>query len=139
NCFAFEDHKSSGLSPVRHKSGNFFSVFNNIEGSAFLMNSKSLVDSIILKRAYHFQSCAVANVSETRITMSSEISLRNISIFRSVEHSAPFFQFAHTIGCLLRMKFCHAPLVQKFSSAHCVAEMNLPVVTCIDISKRCCH
>ena len=34
------------------------------------------------------------------------------------------------------MKLCHAPVIQKLSAAHCIAEMRLPAVGSVNIRHR---
>ena len=46
----------------------------------------------------------------------------------AVEHCAPFLEEAHFLGGVLRVELGHPPLVEKFPTAHGVAEVHLPVV-----------
>jgi hypothetical protein len=44
------------------------------------------------------------------------------------------FEFTDAVGCFLRVKLRHAPVVEEFSSAHGVAEVGAPVVGLIYIA-----
>src|SRR5215468_1013041 len=71
----------------------------------------SLMNSMVLQCADHLQPGAIADVSEPRITMSTEISLENASVFCAIEHCAPCLELAHAVGRFLRVQFSHAPLM----------------------------
>src|SRR5262249_13865970 len=47
--------------------------------------------------------------------------------------SAPLFEFANAVRGLLRMKLGHTPVVEKFSTAHGVAEVSAPIVGFVDV------
>ncbi len=51
----------------------------------------------------------------------------------AVEERAPLFEFAHAVRRFLRVKLRHAPVVQKLSAAHGVAEMRAPVVRLVHV------
>jgi hypothetical protein len=36
------------------------------------------------------------------------------------------------------VEFSHAPVVLEFATAHCVAEVNLPIVIAVDVAHRGC-
>src|SRR5690349_15704207 len=69
--------------------------------------------------------------------MPSEISLQNSSIISAVEQSSPRFKLANAIGCFLCKQFHHAPVVKILTTAHRVCKMDFPVVSVINVTKRC--
>ena len=91
---------------------------------------------MILQRANHFQSGPVADVCEARIFVAAKISLQNPPVLCPVENCAPGFKLPHPIRRFLRVQLRHPPLVYILSAAHCVGEVNLPIVAFIDIGKR---
>ncbi len=93
------------------------------------------MDAVILQGTDHFQTGAIADVSESRITMAAEIALKNPAIARAIEQCAPGLQFADAIGSFLGVKFGHARIIEVLPAAHGVREVNLPVVAFIDIGK----
>src|ERR1041384_5232552 len=94
------------------------------------------MDGMLLKRANHFQSSAVANVSQARIPMAAEITLQNQTFFGAVEKRAPFLELEHAIGRLLSVNLSHAPIVEQLATAHGVAKMNPPVILGVNIAHR---
>jgi hypothetical protein len=91
---------------------------------------------VVLKRANHFQSRAIANVGEPWISVATEISLQDSPILRAVKERSPRFKFANAIGRFLGMQFRHAPIVDVLAAAHCVGEVHFPIVTLINVCKR---
>src|SRR2546422_5861703 len=90
------------------------------------------MDTVILKRADHFQTRAVANMGQSRISVASEVSLKNISSWSPVENSAPRFQLTDARRGLFRVDFGHTPDVQVLAPAHRIREMNFPIVGRVD-------
>ena len=90
---------------------------------------------VILERTNHFEASAVPNVCQAGVAMTAEVSLKNPAILRTVKKCAPCLQFAHTIRRLPGMQFGHTEIVEVLAATHCVGEMNLPVVTVIDVGE----
>src|SRR5262245_2470128 len=86
------------------------------------------MDTVILQRANHLQTCAVADVRQPRIAMAAEVALQNPSISGSIEDRSPCFQFLNAGRRFLRVKLRHLPVVDILAAAHGVGEMNLPAV-----------
>src|SRR5262249_293359 len=103
------------------------------------VDMNSLMNTVILQCADHLQPRSIADVSEPRITMSTEISLENASVFCAIEHCAPRFELAHTIRGFLRVYFSHAPLIDVLTAAHGMREMQLPIVAFIDMGQGRCN
>ena len=107
--------------------------FSSVSDRAFHVDFHALVDAVVLQRADHFQTGAVADVGEARIAMAAEVALQNAAVFRAVEERAPGFQFAHAVRRFLGVQFGHAPVVEVLAAAHGVGEMDAPVVAVVDI------
>jgi hypothetical protein len=71
--------------------------------------------------------------------MSAECALQDPAIVCPVKQRAPLLEFAHTIGCFLRMDLRHAPVVQKFAAAHGVAKVRAPIIAGINVGHRRCY
>jgi hypothetical protein len=61
------------------------------------------------------------------------MSLQNSAVFGAIENGPPRFELAHPIGRLLGVQLGHPPLVHILAAAHCIGEMDFPVVAFIDI------
>src|SRR6185436_12642383 len=105
------------------------------EGSALHMHMNPLMHTIILEGANHLKAGAIANVGQAWITMATKIALADESVLGAIKYRPPLFKLLDTISCLLREELNHPPLIQKFSAAHGIAKMDLPVVTVIDITQ----
>jgi hypothetical protein len=66
--------------------------------------------------------------------VSSERALQDSAILGSIKERTPLFEFANSICRFLRVKLCHAPVIEKFTAAHSVAEVSPPVVRSIDVA-----
>ncbi len=69
------------------------------------------MDTVILQRADHFETRAVADMSQPRIAVSAEVALQDAAIFGAVEKRAPGFQFAHALGASLA---CNSAMRELF-------------------------
>src|SRR6266705_3393582 len=94
------------------------------------------MDTVILKRADHFQTRAVANMGQSRISVASEVSLKNISSWSPVENGAPRFQLTDARRGLFRMDFGHTPDVQVLAPAHRIRETTFPFDPCAARAQR---
>jgi hypothetical protein len=94
------------------------------------------VHHVVLERADHLETGAVADMREPRVPMTAEVALEDEAILRPIEERTPFFELEHAIGCLLRVQLRHAPVVQQLAAAHGVAEVDLPVVLLPDVAHR---
>src|SRR5437879_1177206 len=137
NGLCLKQQKPAALAVITKSSDNTISIFQEGENRALHVHIDPLVYAVVLKGADHFEARAIANVSETRVPKSSEVSLKNISLARSIENSTPRLQLAHTCGRLFRVEFGHTPVVHVLAPAHRVGKMNFPVVGGIDRTQRC--
>ena len=94
------------------------------------------MNAVILQRADHFQSGAIADVRQARIFVSAEISLQNAAVLRAIENRAPGFEFAHAIRRFPGVQLGHPPVVDVLPAAHRVGEMDLPVVAVVHVGER---
>ena len=94
----------------------------------------ALMNAVILQRADHFETRAVADVREARIAMAAEVALQNLAVFGAIENRAPGFELMHALGRFFGMQFRHAGIVQILPAAHGVGEMHAPVVAVVDIA-----
>src|ERR1700752_3178063 len=97
------------------------------------------MDAVVLERANHLETGAVADVSQARITMSAEVPLKDSAVFCAVEKRAPRFKFAYALWGFLRVKLRHAPVVKVLAATHRIGEVDAPVVAIIDIAERTGH
>ena len=133
----FENDEAAIFAPVAESSCDATAVREQTRDGALHVNVKAQLHAAILQRSNHFQAGAVADVAETLVRVAAESALQNRALIGAVEESAPLFEFADTIGSFLRMKLRHAPIIQKFSAAHGVAEMRLPAVVGVHIAHGC--
>src|SRR6267142_4351389 len=95
------------------------------------------MNAAILKRPYHLETGAIADMTKPLESMPAKSSLKNFSVAGSIEHGSPLFQLANSIWGLLRMNVGHPPVIQKLSAAHRVAKMRAPIVRFVHIGNRC--
>ena len=100
------------------------------------MHVDALVDAVILQRADHLETGAVADVREARIAMAAEVALQDAAVLRAIEHGAPGLELADAVGRFLRVQLRHAPVVHVLAAAHRVGEVDLPVVAVVDVGER---
>ena len=94
------------------------------------------MNAMVLQRANHLQTGAVAHMRETRILMTAEIALKNAAIFGAVKDRAPGFQFADASGRFFGVEFGHPPVIDVLPAAHGIGEVNLPVVAVVNVRQR---
>ena len=95
-----------------------------------------LMNAVILQRADHLETGAIADVREPRISMPTEVALQNPSVRRAIEQRAPRFELANTIGRFLRVQLRHAPVVEYWPPRMRVGEVHAPVVAIVDVPHR---
>ena len=134
---AFEENKLAALAPITESAADAPAVRQEPLEVTLHVDIEPLVDRVLLERANHFQSGAVAHVGEARITVAAEIALENQSFLGAVEQRAPFFQFQYALGGFLGVDLSHTPVVQQLPAAHGVAKMDFPVVLGVDITHGC--
>jgi hypothetical protein len=100
------------------------------------MHSDALMNTVILKRPDHLQARAIADVSQSWIFVSAEVSLQDLSIFSSIEDRAPCFQFANAGRGFFSMELRHTPIVDVLAAAHRIGEMDFPVISAVCGAQR---
>ena len=93
------------------------------------------MDAVILQRADHFETGAVADVRQPRIAVSAEVALENPAVVGAIEQRAPCFELAHAIGRLSGVELGHAPVVDVLAAAHRVGEVHFPAVAIVDVGQ----
>ena len=134
--FASEQPKPTAFTIIAERADDAALALQERGDRGFHVDVDAEVDRVILERANHLEPGAVANVGEPRIPVSAKVALQNPPIVRAVEHRAPRFQFANTIGRLLRVQLRHPSVVHVLTAAHGVCEVHLPVVTIIHVTHR---
>ena len=73
---------------------------------------------MILQCSDKFQTCAVADVCETRITVAAEVSLENFAVFGAIENRSPGFEFSDAVRSFFSVQLGHPPVVQVLTATH---------------------
>src|ERR1700694_4340762 len=92
NPFRAEGPETTLLAIISQCARSPGSVLQQGEDRVLHMHIDSLVNSIILQRANHFQPGAVTDVREARIFVPAEISLQDAAVRGPIENRAPRFQ-----------------------------------------------
>src|SRR5437879_4999812 len=122
-----ENDEAPVLAPISKRPGDTTAVHQETRDGAFHVDVNALLDAAILQRANHFKPGAVAYMAEALERVPAKGALQDVAAFGAIKQCAPLFEFANAIRRLLRVKLGHAPIVQKFSAAHRVAKMRLPM------------
>ena len=89
------------------------------------------MDSVILKRTDHLQSCTISDVGESWELVAAEISLQDLAVRGSIENRAPCFEFPNACRSLFGMQLRHPRIVDVLAATHRVGEMDFPVVPAV--------
>src|SRR5690242_18258394 len=100
------------------------------------MHSDTLMNTVILKGADHLQARAIADVSQSWIFVSAEISLQDLSIFSSIEDRAQRFQFTNAGRGFFGMELGDTPIVDVLAATHRIGEMDSPVISAVCGAQR---
>ena len=130
--------EAAALALVPECADDTLAVLEQTDDGALHVHVDALMDPVILQRADHLETGAIADVREPRIPVPAEIALQDAPVLRPIEHRAPGLELTHAIGRLLRVQFRHAPVVHVLAAAHRVGEMHLPVVAIVDVRERRC-
>ncbi len=137
--FAAKDDKPTTFSPVPHGSGNVSVVVGkNMADGGFHEDVDTGVNSLVLKRADHFQAGSVTDMSQPGIGVSAEVALVDAAGPSPVEHGSPFLQFANPFRSFLGMQLGHAILVQVLAALERVVEVSFPAVAIVGTGQRRC-
>ena len=137
--FRAEDLEPPALAIVADRADDAPVVGEERDDGVLHVDVETLVDAVILQRADHLESRAVADVRESRIAVAAEVALENPPVFRAIEHRAPGFELPHAFGRFFRVELRHAPVVQVLAAAHRVGEVHAPVVAVVDVAHRRGH
>src|SRR4030095_5595927 len=97
NRFCFEQAKAAAFPFIGKCADHSTGVGEQSQDGAFHMNVNALMYAVVLKRPNHFEPGAIADVSQPRVFVSPEITLKNSTIGGAIEHCAPCLEFANTI------------------------------------------
>ena len=139
DSLCLEDAKTSVFAFVGETADDAVAVFEQRHDRDLHIDLDALMDAVVLKRADQFETGAVADVSETWITMAAEISLEYLAVFCPVENGSPGLEFANAVRGLFGVELGHSPVVDVLAAAHRVGKMDLPIVAVIDICHRRRH
>src|SRR5712691_1740055 len=131
--FGLEQLEASALALVAERADHAVVVLEQRDDRALHVHVDPLVDAVILQRADHLESGAVADVGQPRIPVAAEIPLKDPAVAGPIEHRAPRLELADAIRRFLRVQLRHAPVVHVLAAAHRVGEMDLPVVPIVDV------
>ena len=126
--------EAPALAIVGERAHAAVAILEQREDGGFHVEIDALMNAVILQRADHFETGAVAHVRQARIAMAAEIALQNAAVLGAIEHRAPGFQFAHARRRFFGVQLRHAPVVQILAAAHGVGEMDAPVVAIVHVA-----
>jgi len=96
-------------------------------------------DNLLLQGANEFQTSAVTHVSKASVLVATEVTLEDLAVLGAVKECAPLLKLKHALWCFLGVEFGHAVVVEVLSTAHGVAEVDLPVVFGVDVTHGGSH
>src|SRR5579859_1732360 len=124
----FEDDEAAVFAPISESAGDATAVDEKARDGALHVTVETKMHTAILQSANHLEAGAIANVAEASVGVAAESALENRAVIRAIEKRAPLFEFADAVGRFLGVELSHAPVVEKLSAAHGVAEVRLPAV-----------
>src|SRR5262249_1380957 len=136
DSFCSEQHEPPAFPFISEGAGPEVAIFEKADESAFHVHADALMDTVILKGADHLQARAIADVNQSWIFVSAEVSLKNLSVFSSVEDRAPCLQFADASCRLFGMQLRHAPTIDVLAAAHRIGKMDSPVISTVGCAQR---
>src|SRR5204862_3398700 len=122
NRLRFEYNEPAVLAPVAKRARHTPAIHEEARDRTLHVHVKAHLDAAVLQRADHLQPGAVADVAQALESVSAKSALQDSPIFGAIKKRSPLFQFADPVGCLLCVQLSHAPVVEKLSAAHRVAE-----------------
>ncbi len=142
--FAWKTTKRAVLPPVAERPADLRSsigapLHEQTRDGALHVHLHAAVDAVLLERADHLESRAVAHVSEARVLVTAEVALKDAPVGGAVEERAPLLELLHAVRRLHRVELRHPPLVEVAAALHRVAEVHLPVVLRLDVAERRGH
>src|SRR4029077_4103875 len=125
HSFGPENFETPSLAFVSERSYDAVAVLEQRKNGVLHVDINSLMNTMVLQCANHFQTRAIAHVRKSRIFVAAEMSLQNSAVFCAIKNGAPGFELAHSIGRFLRVQFSHAPLIDVLTAAHGIGEVHL--------------
>src|SRR5947199_10131088 len=98
DCFGAKNFEAAALAIITEGGYNALGIFKQCEDANLHMHIDTAVNAVILQRADHFEAGAIPDVRKPGIFVTAKISLQNAAVLCSIEHRAPSFELAHTIG-----------------------------------------
>src|SRR5687767_13142836 len=95
--------------------------------------------AMVLQGADQFETGAVSNVCKPRIAVTAKVPLQDLPVLGAVKDGSPRLKLSDTLRGLFCVDLRHSPVVDILAAAHRVAEMDLPVVSVVDIPHRSRH
>src|SRR4051812_2116249 len=90
----FEKPETSALAIVAESTRDALAVLEERDDGLLHVHVDRLMDRVILERADHLETGAVAHVREPRVAVSAEVALENAPIGSPIEQRAPRFELA---------------------------------------------
>src|SRR5580704_19411657 len=87
--FRAENFESTALPFVTKCADGAIAVFQDRQDGVLHVDLDAAVHAVVLQRANHFQTGAIPDMCESRVSMAAEIALQNSPILGAIEHRAP--------------------------------------------------
>src|ERR1019366_10364864 len=87
-----ENLEAPAFTIVTECSGNPPAIGDKRKDANLHVHVDALMHAVVLQRANHFETSAVADMGEARILMPPKVSLQNAAVFRAIKHRAPSFE-----------------------------------------------
>ena len=134
-----EQPKPTALAVVAKRAHHAVAILQQLYDRTLHVHLEPLMNAVILQRANHLQSRAVAHVRQPRIGVPAKIPLQNPPVLRAVKQRPPFLQLMHPRRRLLRVKLRHLRIIEILPAAHRVGKMGFPAVTLVHVGHRRRH
>ena len=134
--FGLEDPETSALPVVAERAADAPAVAQERHDGEFHVDVEAKVDPVVLQRPDHLEARPVANMSQSRVFMTTEIALEDAAVGRAIEEGAPRLELADAVRRFLGVELGHPPVVYVLAAAHRVGEMHLPAIAVVDIRER---
>jgi len=98
------------------------------------------VHTVILQRADHLETRAIADVCQARVLMSAEVAAGRMRPSGVRSNTAPHASNSLTqSGASLAWSSAITPVVDVLPSAHRIGEVHTPTVAIVDVADGCGH
>ena len=134
NRLGAEHFKLTILPVIGKRTDAAIPILQQSEDGVLHVKFDALVDAVILQRADHFQTRAIAHMRQARVAMPSEVSLQNTAVLGAVEHRAPGLQLMHAGRSFLGVQLRHAAVVHVLAATHGVGEVDPPAIAIVHVA-----